>query len=191
MSSSNYKLAVIKYYKKNNKVSSENFKISDTNFNEFKMNIIRTLKIRINESEFINIYYDKKLIDNQEKLDEVLKNKNDDDNEIFIYNFDVVNQKDFDDINKINENAEETMILNNTILNLNKKLSQFEKIIIKQEDNIDLLNKKTTENEISNRNKKIELEKKELEKNQLLNIIIKIIIKFLLYNRKVKINIHN
>ena len=61
--------------------------------------------------------------------------------------------------------------LNNTILNLNKKLSQFEKIIIKQEDNIDLLNKKTTENELSNKNTKIELEKKELEKNQLLNII--------------------
>ena len=121
MSSSNYKLAVIKYYNKNNKVNNENFKISDTNFNEFKMNIIRTLKIRINESEFINIYYDKKLIDNQEKLDEVLKNKNDDDNDTLIYEFEVINKNDFDDINNINENAEETMILNNTILNLNKK----------------------------------------------------------------------
>ena len=61
--------------------------------------------------------------------------------------------------------------LNNTILNLNKKLSQFEKIIIKQEDNIDSLNKKITDKEVTYRNKQIELEKKESEKNQLLNII--------------------
>ena len=61
--------------------------------------------------------------------------------------------------------------LNNTILNLNKKLSQFEKIIIKQEDNIDSLNKKITDKESIYRNKQIELEKKESEKNQLLNII--------------------
>ena len=61
--------------------------------------------------------------------------------------------------------------LNNTILNLNKKLSQFEKIIIKQEDNIDSLNKKITDKEVTYRNKQIELEKKESEKIQLLNII--------------------
>ena len=117
MSSSNFKIADIRYYKKNNKVMNENFTISNTNFNEFKMNIIRTLKIRINESEFINIYYDKKLIDNQEKLDEVLKNKNDDDNDTLIYEFEVINKNDFDDINNINENAEETMILNNILEN--------------------------------------------------------------------------
>ena len=62
MSSSNYKLAVIKHYKKNNKVISESFNFSDINFNEFKTNIITKLKIKSNESQFINIYFHKKLI---------------------------------------------------------------------------------------------------------------------------------
>ncbi len=120
-----------------------------------------------NELEEIKTQYEKKYDDYQNKLLVDMKKKEMN----YLKEKEEQNQKLSDKNIKLLDYENQIKNLNNTILNLNKKLSQFEKIIIKQEDNIDLLNKKKTENEISNRNKKIELEKKELEKNQLLNII--------------------
>ena len=120
-----------------------------------------------NELEEIKIQYEKKYDDYQNKLSADMKKKEMN----YLKEKEEQNQKLSDKNSKLLDYENQIKNLNNTILNLNKKLSQFEKIIIKQEDNIDLLNKKTTENELSNKNTKIELEKKELEKNQLLNII--------------------
>ena len=61
--------------------------------------------------------------------------------------------------------------LNQTLSNLKKQLSQFEKIIFKQEDSIDLLNKEISKNEILYQNTKNEMEEKESNNNKLLNII--------------------
>ena len=61
--------------------------------------------------------------------------------------------------------------LNHTLSNLKKQLSQFEKIIFKQEDSIDLLNKEISKNEILYQNTKNEMEEKESNNNKLLNII--------------------
>ena len=117
-----------------------------------------------NELEEIKIQYEKKYDDYQNKLSADMKKKEMN----YLKEKEEQNQKLSDKNSKLLDYENQIKNLNNTILNLNKKLSQFEKII---EDNIDLLNKKTTANELSNKNTKIELEKKELEKNQLLNII--------------------
>lgn len=61
--------------------------------------------------------------------------------------------------------------LNHTLSNLKKQLSLFEKIIFKQEDSIDLLNKEISKNEILYQNTKNEMEEKESNNNELLNII--------------------
>ena len=72
---------------------------------------------------------------------------------------------------KIIEYENQIKTLNHTLLNLKKQLSQFEKIIFKQEDSIDLLNKEISKNEILYLNTKNEMDEKESNNNKLLNII--------------------
>ena len=72
---------------------------------------------------------------------------------------------------KIVEYENQIKTLNHTLLNLKKQLSQFEKIIFKQEDSIDLLNKEISKNVILYLNTKNEMDEKESNNNKLLNII--------------------
>ena len=119
------------------------------------------------EIEEIKLDYENKFEDFQKKFFIEMKKKEID----FIKEKEELNKRITVKKIKIVEYENQIKTLNHTLLNLKKQLSQFEKIIFKQEDNIDLLNKKIFKNEILYLNTKNEMDEKESNNNKLLNII--------------------
>ena len=119
------------------------------------------------EIEEIKLDYENKFEDFQKKFFIEMKKKEID----FIKEKEELNKRITVKKIKIVEYENQIKTLNHALLNLKKQLSQFEKIIFKQEDNIDLLNKKISKNEILYLNTKNEMDEKESNNNKLLNII--------------------
>ena len=119
------------------------------------------------EIEEIKLDYENKFEDFQKKFFIEMKKKEID----FIKEKEELNKRITVKKIKIVEYENQIKTLNHTLLNLKKQLSQFEKIIFKQEDSIDLLNKEISKNEILYLNTKNEMDEKESNNNKLLNII--------------------
>ena len=119
------------------------------------------------EIEEIKLDYENKFEDFQKKFFIEMKKKEID----FIKEKEELNKRITVKKIKIIEYENQIKTLNHTLLNLKKQLSQFEKIIFKQEDSIDLLNKEISKNEILYLNTKNEMDEKESNNNKLLNII--------------------
>ena len=119
------------------------------------------------EIEEIKLDYENKFEDFQKKFFIEMKKKEID----FIKEKEELNKRITVKKIKIVEYENQIKTLNHTLLNLKKQLSQFEKIIFKQEDSIDLLNKEISKNVILYLNTKNEMDEKESNNNKLLNII--------------------